>query len=447
MNESVNELGTQKISKLLIKYSVPAIIAMFVNAIYNVVDRIFIGQYVGEDALAALTIVFPLMSILFAFALLVGTGGANIISNKIGEKNIDVASKTFCNTILFGFILAIFLSIFTYTFRFDFLSILGGTSETVLYAEEYLNIILLGYVFQFLSFILTNAVRAEGKILLSMASMITSAVINIVLDYIFIGIMGFGVSGAAFATIIGQSVGFIILSTFYIRGKSILKLNKQNFVLDFNLLKNVTKIGFSSFIINAGGAISVTIMNNGLLKYGGNQAITAMGTTFSIQTLLYMPLIGLRQGMTPILGYNYGAKNKDRVYETLFLAMKVAFVFSIICFTLVETRPEFFVLFFLKEGSDTIPLAKDTLRIFLLMFPVYFINLYSLTLFQATQRGNLANIITILRQVIFIPVVIAMAYMFGLYGIIFATPVCDFLAVVVSGVLLIKEYRQDMIKN
>ncbi len=264
-----NALGTEKISKLIVKYSVPAIIAMVVNAIYNVVDRMFIGQYVGEQALAGLAITYPLNTILFSFAMLVGTGSANIVSNKLGAKDIDGASKVFGTGVIYGLILTFILCGLSYIFRIDILSYLGGTPEIIPYAVEYLNIILFGFVFLMISFILTNTIRSEGKVIITMTSMISACLTNIVFDYLFIGIFGMGVKGAAYATILGQFVGLSIVSLFYLTKKSVLHLHKSDFKLDFAIMSKINTIGFSSFIINAGAALTLIVMNNRLLHYGG----------------------------------------------------------------------------------------------------------------------------------------------------------------------------------
>lgn len=439
----VKELETEKISKLLFKYSLPTIVAMLVNAIYNVVDRIFIGQYVGENALAGLSIVFPIMTILFSFAMLVAIGGSNLISNNLGAGKKDEASKIFCVTICYGVILSITSIVITYIFRFDFLKMVGANDDTIIYAEQYLNIILYGYIFQLMSLILNNSVRAEGMAKLAMKSMITSAITNIFLDYIFIAKLNLGVRGAGLGTIIAQFIGFLILSSFYVRKKSILTVKLEYFKLDLKRISNINRIGFSSFAVNSGSAISTMIMNNSLLYYGGNQAITSMSTAFSIQTLVYMPLFGLRQGMSPIMAYNYGAKNNKRVYDTLFLGMKVACLFSIVCFILIESFPYFFVSFFIKPDSNTMELAVHTLRIFMLMLPIFFINVFGLTLFQTTNRGTLANILTICRQLLIIPFIIFLPKVMGLDGVIFATPISDFIYTSVTFVLILVEYRKD----
>lgn len=441
--DGVNRLETEKISKLLLEFSIPTIVAMFVNAIYNVVDRMFIGKYVGENALAGLSIVFPIMAMLFAVATLFGIGGANIISNKIGEKKIDDASKTFGTTITYAFSVGIVLCILSYVFRISLLNLLGASKETLFYAEEYLNIILFGYIFQMFSFILNNSARAEGRIKLTTFAMITSAIINIIFDYIFIGIVGIGVKGAAYATIFAQFIGFLILVSLYVRKKSVLTLKKEYFVMDFKIIPEINKIGFSSFMVNAGSSIGAMIMNKSLYIYGGNEAITSVSVATSVQTFIYMPIFGLRQGMNPIMGYNYGAKKYVRVYQTLFLGMKVAGIFSLISFLTIELYPQFFVSFFLKDGSSVIPLAVKTLRMMVIMLPFFFINVMGLTLFQSTRRGRLANILSLLKQITIVPLILYLPVLFGLNGVILATPICDFISIVATIILLYKEYKRD----
>lgn len=440
---SLKQLETEKLSSLIRIYSLPAIIGMVVNAIYNIVDRIFIGQYVGESALAGLTITFPLTNILFAFALLVGVGSSNLVSNKLGEKNINEASKIFCSAMTYGIILSITLCFLSYIFRENILIILGGTPDILIYAENYLSIILIGFIFTTTTYMLSCNIRAEGRPLVTMVSMSTACIANIIFDYIFIGILDFGVKGAAFATILGQFTGLCIVLQFYFRKQSKLNIKKEYFKLNSNIINNSNKIGFSSFVVSAGNAFTIIVMNNVLSSYGGSQSIAAMSVAFSIQTFVFMPIFGLRQGLTTIMGYNFGAKKIDRVYGSLFLGMKYAFAFSFICFLFIQLFPSFFVELFLNPSSETFTMAITVVRIFFIFLPLYFILFLGLSLFQATERGNLSNILSIARQVLVIPCIFIFPLFIGVYGVYFATIFCDFLSILIALFFIIREYRKD----
>ncbi len=441
--KDINALGTEKVSKLLIKYSVPAIIAMIVNAIYNVVDRMFIGHFVGDEALAGLAITYPLNTILFSFSMLIGTGCSNILSNRLGSKDIDGASKVFGSGMTYGVILTFILCIISYVFRFPILSSLGGTPDILPFAEQYLNITLLGFVFLMISFILTNTIRSEGKVIITMTSMIAACITNIILDYIFIVPLQMGVKGAAIATILGQLVGLLILASFYFRKHSALHLHKSNFKFNLDLVNQINKIGFASFFINAGAAITLIIMNKELLKYGGIDAISAMTIAFSIQSLVFMPIFGLRQGVQAIMGYNYGAKNIHRVYEALFLGMKVAGAYSIVSFIIIMLFPQNLALLFLKSDTQILDLTTKALRLFLLTLPIFFIHVFGVTLFQATSKGNLANFVTLVKQLLIIPFVLVLPIFFGLDGVFYASPVSDLISITLVIYFIIKEYKYD----
>ncbi len=443
MND-LQTLETDKISKLIRIYSVPAIIGMVVNAIYNIVDRMFIGKYVGEQALAGLTITFPLTNILFAVALLIGVGSSSLISNKLGEKDIDGASSIFGVSLTYSVIATFIMCGLSYVFRNELLVILGGTPDIVVYAEEYLNIILLGFIFVMVSYVLSNNIRSEGKPLITMTSMSIACITNIIFDYLFIAVLGLGVKGAAWATFLGQFVGLCIVSMFYLRKQSVLKFKKSMFKLNFNVIQQINKIGLSSCIINIGNAVTLILMNNNLTKYGGAGAIAAMSVAFSVQTMVFMPLFGLRQGLQVIMGYNYGANNNKRVYETLFTGLKYGIVFSTIFYIAIMVFPELFVSFFLKSDSEIFGMAVNCLRIFFAILPLYPIMFFGLALFQSTKRGNLANIVSITKQIVVMPLIYIFPLFLGFYGVYASVIFTDFITILIVCYFVVKEYKTDM---
>jgi putative MATE family efflux protein len=442
------ELGTKSINKLLLQFSVPAVIAMIVNAIYNIVDRIFVGKYVGETALAGLTISFPIMMCIFAFAGLVGVGGSALMSIRFGEKDIRGVSHVFGNMITFGTIITGTTLLIIYLNLDDLLYLFGATPEILTSASSYMKIILGGFIFQMFAFSLNGAVRTEGRPILSMAAMMVSAVTNIILDYIFIAIFDWGVEGAAYATIAGQVLGFLILLSFYLRGKSSIRLKVRDFVPDMKVMIAILSIGFASLITTLGTSIAMTFLNRGLKEYGGVVAITSMGAINSLYTLFIMPIMGLQQGMQPIIGYNHGANLNKRVYETLKKGLIVAVSFSTIVFLALEIFPVLFISMFLDPTSATIDVAVNGLRIFILMLPLLSINILGVGFFQSIAKGSASISLGLLRQLILlVPIVIILPKFFGLTGVWAATPVADGLAIIVTVIVLIGKYRNEQSNN
>lgn len=441
--DKTKELGEKPIGSLLIKYSIPAVIAMVVNAIYNIVDRIFIGNYVGEEALGALVIAFPLMMIIFAFASLVGAGAGALMSIKLGEKNRREASHVFGNSISVGFIITAVTLIVIYINLDSLLVLLGASVEILPDAKSYMNIILVGFVFQILSFILNNTVRVEAQPLLPMVAMLSSAIINIILDFVFIAVFDWGVQGAAIATITGQFVGFVILMSFYLRRKSSLHIMKKDLVPNFKIIGEIFTIGFSSFIGTVGVSVAMTILNRSLGEYGGNAAITSMGAINSLYALFIMPIMGLQQGMQPIVGYNYGAKLIKRSYATLKIALVVSTIFATLVFAALQLFPELFIGMFMDSKSETMGIAVDGLRIFMLMLPLLSINILGVAFFQSTGNGRMALILSLLRQfILLIPLVYILPQFFGLAGVWFATPISDGLSIFITFIALIWSYKK-----
>lgn len=445
MNKT-DELGTVSVGKLLAKYSIPAVIAMIVNAIYNVIDRIFIGQYVGEEALAALTIVFPIMMFTFALAALVGAGAGSLMSIKLGEKNIRSASHVFGNALTLSFIISI-LSILSIYFNMDrILSLFGASENLIPMAKSYTNIILVGFLFQMFAFTFNNSVRVEGNPMIPMKAMITSAVTNIILDYIFIGLLGWGVNGAALATITGQIIGFFILVSYYLRGNSSLEIRLNDLKPDISVIKEIFTIGFSSFIGTVGMSLAMTFMNRSLVTYGGTAAITSMGAINSLFTIFIMPIMGLQQGMQPIVGYNYGAKLLDRSYNTLKNALIVSTLFSTVVFLLLQFFPQVFMGMFLDPESSTMGIAIEGMRYYMLMLPLLGVSFLGGAFFQATGMGKTAMILSLLRQfIILIPLVLILPRIWGLTGVWLATPLADVSSIIITTVALIYTKRRNKV--
>jgi putative MATE family efflux protein len=325
----------------------------------------------------------------------------------------------------------------------DILALFGANDVVVKFAEDYMRIILSGFIFQMISFILNTGVRAEGRPLFSMAAMVLSAISNILLDYLFIVLLGWGVKGAALATISGQLAGLILLLSFYIRGKSNLHLKISDFFPDLKIARDIIILGFSTFISTIGVSISMVFLNRGLSQYGGTAAISSMGAINSLYTLFIMPIMGIQQGMQPILGYNYGAGLTKRVNQTLKLTLAVAIIFSTTVFLVLELFPSSFITMFIDSQSDTVAVAVRGLRIFVLLLPLLSINIIGIAYFQSTAKGRIALELSLLRQFVFlVPLVLIIPSFFGLTGVWAATPIADGLAIIITLIVLIRDRRK-----
>ncbi len=439
-----NSLKTDSIWSLIAKFSIPAVVGLVVNAIYNIVDRIFIGKYVGEEALASLMVVFPIIMFLFALSILIGMGGANLISINLGRGNKKETGKYFTTMLVSNIIVSVFSAGIILMFIEPILVALGAGGSVLESAITYLSIYLYFIPISATSFCLSSVVRAEGFPRLSMNSMLASALTNIVLDYIFIAILGYGVAGAAWATAIGQTVGFVIFTLHFLRKKSSLHFEKEFAIPQFKIVYEMMAIGVPSFLSTLSVSVSVLFLNKSLNAYGGVQAVTAMAAVNSLFTFIIMPINGVQGGIQPIIGFNHGAKQHDRVKETLIKALIVAMTFSTIAFLVIEFNPKFLLSLFISSESETMSGAVTGLRLFMGALPVLSISLMSIGYFQATQKAKIATFLGLLRQFfLLIPLLVILPKQFGLLGVWLAVPVSDLIAVIVSAVLLVIDFRHD----
>jgi len=431
------------VGKLLWTFSLPSIIAMIVNAVYNVVDRIFIGQFAGEDALAGLTVAFPVMMMLFSLATLIASGASALMAIELGRRNSRKAGELFGNALILGFLLNMIV-LFILQWKMDsILSLFGADDQTLVYAKSYLRIIIAGFTFHMFAFIFNFTVRTEGEARLPMFSMILSAVTNILLDALFVIVLGWGVKGAAAATIIGQFTGFLFLLSFYLKGKSSIKLFKNDFRLKLHLVKEILITGMSTFAGTVGNSIALGFLNQRLSNYGGTPAITSMGAINSLFTLFFMPLMGLQQGMQPIVGFNHGALQHDRVNRTMKLAMFWSIGFSSLVFICLRIFPRTLLSLFIASDSSTMAYALQGLNIFFLMLPLLSVNILGIAFFQATAQGKKALVLSMLRQFLcLIPLLVILPPRYGLTGVWAATPGADGIAILITALALVADYRK-----
>ena len=426
----INPLGTEKISKLLFKFSIPAITGMMINALYNVVDRIYIGNSpdIGTDGIAGITVGFPIMIVFLALGVLFGVGGATNFSINLGRKNYTEAENYLGNTfsllILAGVLFAIIVRINLETILLFF-----GASEAILpYAMEYMKIIAFGAPFHIVSIGMNHFIRADGNPKLAMYTMFLGAGTNIILDPIFIYGFKMGMAGAALATIISQFFSFLWVTSYFIGKHSRNKLKIEYLRLKSNLTGKITTLGLPGFSLQLATSALNAILNKNLVFYGGDIAVSGMGVINSIQTLLIMPIIGLNQGVQPIISYNYGARNSERVKDAAKLAIKAATIIVTFGFIITRLFPVQLISLF-NRNTELIKFGKSAIFAWFLCFPVVGFQIVGSNFFQAIGRPKSAMLLTLTRQLILLtPAIIIFPRLWGVEGILYAAPFADLLS-------------------
>ena len=447
MEQGENILGKEKIGKLIRKFSIPCIISMLVNSLYNIVDQIFIGQDVGYLGNGATNVVFPLVMIGLAFSLMIGDGASAYLSLKLGEKKKEEAEQGVGNAILLCAIVSVVFCAITLVFLPQFLNLFGCTENLKDYAMTYGRIIAIGLPFSIIGTTLNSIIRADGSPKYSMMSMVSGAVLNTILDAIFIFGLHKGVEGAAIATVISQIFTFI-LNVAYIKKFKSIKLTKESFKLKGSVCRKVSLLGVSSFITQMSFVFVMTAENNLLGKYGAESEygseipITVLGIVMKISQILNSIIIGIAAGSQPILGYNYGAKKYDRVKQTLKIVLASSVVISTIAFILFQTIPDKLILIFGSGDENYIKFACLAFRTYLLLCIVNGVQIPSGIFFQAIGQSIKSAILSLSRQiVILIPAMFILSHMFGIMGVLYAGPVADALAFVLASIFLFREVK------
>lgn len=443
--ENQEALRREKIWILLFRYSIPAIIAMMVTSLYNVVDRAFIGSMegVGSIAIAGLGVTMPVFTLIIAFGMLVSVGASTSLSIKLGERNKKEAEKILGNALTLSIIISIIITVLGLVFLEDILFLLGASKDSISYAKDYMSVILVGTPFNLIAFSLNNAIRAEGNPKLAARTMIVGCILNLILDPIFIFVFNLGIKGAAIATLLCQVVVFIWVAHYFIRGKSNLKLKKYNLKLDINITKKIFAIGMTPFAMEVAISITHVLTNNSLKVYGGDLAIGAMTALTSILLMFMMPVFGLNQGMQTIISYNYGAKQFDRAKKTLILSILVSIVILSFGFLVVQVFPEAFVGIFNKD-SNLMEIAVRGININLITLPIMGISIVGPVYFQCVSKVKHSMFLTLLRQfILFIPLIIVLPIRFNLDGVWLAQPIADFIAMIIVLLFLRREFKMN----
>lgn len=437
------QLGEVKISKLLLNFSIPAIVGMLVNAIYNLVDRIYIGHGVGALGIGAITVIFPIMLIMMGFSMLIGVGANALVSIKLGEKKNDEAEQIFGNAFVLLLCIPICITIVGHLFLNQILVILGASENIFPYAQSYLSIILMGAVFQTIGMGMNNFIRAEGNPKMAMVTMLIGALMNTILDPIFIFAFNWGISGAALATIISQGISAAWVLYYFFNGKSLLRIRRKNLRLKSSIILRIVSIGVAPFSMQMAASLLNLIMNNSLGFYGGDIAISGMGVVNSILTLIMMPLFGINQGAQPIIGYNYGAKQFDRVKETLKLAITAATTIVVVGFIATRLIPTQLVSMFNSKDTELIAFGTHALKVFLVFLPIIGFQIISANYFQAVGKPKQAAFLSLSRQIlILIPALLILPRFFGLDGVLYSGPLADLVSSIVTGTFLYFEMKK-----
>ena len=435
-NEITWRLENDKISRLLVYYAIPAVIGTMVNALYNIVDRIFIGQGVGPLAISGLTLTFPIMLFLQAFGMLVGSGAATRVSICLGIKDINQAENVLGNSLVLTFILSAITIIPSMLFLEPLLMAFGGSEQTIPYAANYLYIAIPANLFASLSFSFNAVMRASGYPKKAMYTMLLGAALNVILDPIFIFVLDMGIRGAAIATLLSMMACTVFVMSHFISEKSLVRFRKEHFSLDKKILLSIISIGISPFSMQLAGSFVNVVMNHALKTHGGDLAIGASGIITSFAMLLVMLVIGIAQGMQPIVGFNYGAERHDRVQETLYKVIFVSTIITGIGFIASYFFPGIIVNGFTADEELSV-ISENGLRLNLLAFLVVGSQLAISQFFQSIGIAWKAMFLSLSRQCLFlIPAIWVLPNFYGLDGVWLAGPFSDVLASLMAWIFL-----------
>ena len=445
--EKENILGTEKISSLIRKFSIPCIISMVVNALYNIVDQIFIGRGVGYLGNGATNVVFPLTIIGLAISLMCGDGTSAYLSLKLGEKKKEEAAKGVANGIILACILSVLFCTITLIFLPQLLNLFGCTDNLRELSLAYGGIISIGLPFAMVATTLNSIIRSDGSPKYSMTTMIAGAVLNIILDPIFIFKFNMGVQGAAIATVISQILNFV-LNVLYIRKFKSIRISKKSLALHFNIVKKIMALGISSFITQMSYVCVMSVINNLLGKYGADTKygseipITVVGIVMKINQILTSVILGIAVGAQPIFGYNYGAKKLDRVKTALKYVIGSSVCISTLAFILFQTIPDKLISIFGSGDNNYIEFACIAFRTYLLLCICNGVQIPSGIFFQAIGKSSKSALLSLSRQIVLlIPSMLILGGIFGLTGVLAAGPVADGIAFILACTLLFLEIK------
>ena len=438
-------LEHEKPGRLLLSYALPAVVGTMINSLYYIVDRIYIGHGLGSLAISGLTITFPVMLFLQAFGMLIGAGASARVSIFLGKKENEQAEKVLGNALILTFIISFCVITLCMLFLKDLLIWFGGSENTIPYAMDYLNIIIPGNILTTLCFGFNSIMRASGYPKKAMYTMIIGAVMNIVLDPIFIFVLDMGMQGAAIATVISMAISTVFVMHHFVSRQSLIRFRKKYLQLDWPIIRHIVSIGISPFSIQMGGSIVNIVMNNSLYLYGGDLALGANGILISIAMLLVMIVIGLSQGMQPIIGFNFGAGHHHRVMGTLWLVIIISTCIMGAGWICSMFFPEIIVKGFTTD-QELIAISANGLRLNFMLLIVVGSQIVISNFFQSIGSAWKTILLSISRQLIFlIPAVIILPRFFGLDGVWIAGPVSDGLATILAWAFLLHYIKNSRV--
>lgn len=449
-SQSPMTLGTNSIGKLLAQYSIPAIIASVATSLYNIIDSVFIGRGVGSMAIAGLAITFPLMNLVIAFCTLIAVGGATISSIFLGQKNITRATDVVNNVMVLCLIHSIVFGGITLLFLDQILLFFGATEETIPYAREFMQVILLGTPISYVFIGLNNIMRATGYPTKAMVSALLSVAVNLICAPIFIFVFGWGIRGAAWATVLGQGAAFVWVLAHFLSTKSYVHLKRDNRWFTGGIIRRIYAIGLSPFLMNVCACIVVVFINRALLDYGaeaGNLSVGAYGIINRTTMFFVMIVFGVTQGMQPILGFNYGAGNWSRVKRTLYTGIWFGVAITTVGWVITELFPAPVSRMFTVDDT-LIDIAVRGFRIYFLFFPVVGCQIIIQNFFQSVGKPKISIFLSLTRQLIFlIPFLLILPKYFGIDGVWGAMASSDLLAFFVAVATLIVTTRIENRKH
>ncbi len=441
--KNVKELEFESIPRLMWKYFLPAFASVIIHSLYNIVDRIFIGQGIGALALSGLSAVFPIMIIMIAFGMLIGMGAGVRVSLNLGKQNFNRAEKVLGNAFVMMIIIALFITILGFVIKRPLLHFFGVGEATFNYADDYLSIILLGSGFNIIGYSLNNIIRSEGNAKTAMISIFIAAGLNLILDPLFIFIFNMGVKGAAIATVISQFLLFCWVIIHFLSKRSVVRLKLKNFKLQSSIVWHILTVGFAPFSMQMASSVVFGTFNVQLVKYGGDIAVGVMGIIMSVAMLMVMSVIAINMAAQPIIGFNYGAKNYQRVRETLQIGLISATVISFVGFAISQLFPEAIIKLFNSSDEQLLDIGVSGLRTFLMALPIVGFQIITGNYFQAIGKAGIAAFISLMRQVIILlPLLFLLPQHYGITGVWISGPISDTLSAAVVSVFLIKEMRR-----
>lgn len=442
-NQQSEKLGKEPLRKLFFTMAIPSVLAQLINVLYNIVDRIYIGHIkdIGSLALTGVGVTFPIIMVVSAFSAFAGQGGAPLASILLGAKDQEKAEKVLGSSTALLLVFSIFLTLIFQILKTPLLYAFGASDNVIGFAQDYIGLYMWGTIFVMLSLGLNTFISGQGNAKIAMFSVLIGAVTNIILDPIFIFVMNMGVKGAALATVISQAFSAIWVVNFLVSKKSSLKIKRENLKLDMKFVKKIGSLGCSPFIMQSTESLVLLTLNSGLQKYGGDLYVGSMSILISVLQLIFVPVSGIAQGVQPIISYNFGAGNRERVVKTFKALLIVCLVATMFMGGIAVLFPNFYVKMF-TESEELMKLTSKMMPIFTLGMCIFGIQQSIQVTFLAMGQAKFSIFIALLRKVILlVPLAIILPRFMGVKGIYYAEPMADITSVVVASITFALNFK------